>query len=93
MQDLIVKDEEFSGYSNRIAGLSDSIEYTYQGVIKQLRRACEEGVTDGAFHDNLLAFIGSLEIMQGQLQYITNAMQRNANEFVEQIDAIDGDIY
>lgn len=32
-------------------------------------------------------------MMQGQMQYITNAMQRMAEEFIAEIDEIDQSIY
>lgn len=93
MQNLIVNDQEFVGYAESIEHLNLAMENTFASVIKQLRIVCCDGVTEGDFHDNLLAFIESLEMMQGQMQYFTNAMKKMANEFVAEIDEIDGDIY
>ncbi len=93
MQDLIISDEEFKSYSEAIGYLTQSMENAYSSIINQLRIVCETGVTEGNFHDNLSAYISSLEMMQGQMQYITNAMQRIAEEFIAEIDEIDQSIY
>ena len=91
MQDLIISDEEFKSYSEAIGYLTQSMENAYSSIINQLRIVCETGVTEGNFHDNLSAYISSLEMMQGQMQYI--AMQRMAEEFIAEIDEIDQSIY
>ena len=93
MQDLIISDEEFKSYSEAIGYLTQSMENAYSSIINQLRIVCETGVTEGNFNDNLSAYISSLEMMQGQMQYITNAMQRMAEEFIAEIDEIDQSIY
>lgn len=93
MQDLIICDEEFENYSDAILNLNNALEGRYTSIINQLQIAHDDAYTYGAFHDNLQTFINALTGMQGQLYYVTNKLQTLIDEFIKEIDEIDGDIY
>ncbi|MCM1083776.1 MAG: hypothetical protein NC393_09755 [Clostridium sp.] len=93
MYNLIIDDEEFEGFSESIGYLTTSLENRYASIVNKLRLLCTEGVTEGAFHDNLVAYVEALDMMQGQLQFVTEELQRLSAEFIAKIDEIDGAVY
>lgn len=93
MYNLIIDDEEFEGFSESIGYLTASLENRYDSIVNKLRLLCTEGVTEGAFHDNLVAYVEALDMMQGQLRFVTEELQRLSTEFITKIDEIDSVVY
>lgn len=93
MQDLIVSDEEFEAFSESIGYLTNSLENRYLSIINKLKMLCIEGVTEGSFRDNLVAYAQALENMQGQLYFVTDELQRLSKGFIAKIDEIDKAVY
>lgn len=93
MQELIINDDDFIGFSQSIQYLTQSMEACYTAIINKLRTVCDDGVTEGTFNENLKAYVSALEMMQGQLQFVTEELDRIAKEFISEIDEIDGEIY
>lgn len=89
MEELIIHDEEFRDYMEKIDSLDNLIEGAYAGIVNQIRIVCADGITEGAFHDNLIMFLSSLDVMQGQLSYLTNRLHALTSEFLEQIEMVD----
>lgn len=93
MIDLVVNDEEYLYYKTELDSLATVIESKLDYFVEQLNYVAESGIRDGSVHDNLVAFIGSLEPMRGQLTYFTDEMSKAATDFVEEIEILDVDIY
>lgn len=93
MYNLIIDDEEFEGFSKSIGYLTTSLEDRYASIVNILRLLCSEGVPEGAFHDNLAAYVEALDMMQGQLQFVTEELQRLSTAFIAKIDEIDSVVY
>ena len=93
MQELIVKDEEFSSYKDTLCGIENSIEAEMSTLVKILSSVCDDVVVDGNFHENLVNFVARLSEMKGELSNISRVSDDVASEFVEDIDEIDKSIY
>lgn len=89
MEALIVHDEEFTDYMEKIDSLNNLIEGAYAGIVNQIRIVCADGITEGTFHDNLTMFLSALDVMQGQLNYLTSRLQVLTSEFLDEIFIVD----
>lgn len=93
MKDLIVCDEDYEAYKTKIAEIDNALEERLAFIIEQLQFAYQFGFISGDFHDNLGAYIASLQSMQGQLCYFTSKINDVADGFIQKIDEIDVNLY
>lgn len=93
MEDLIIKDEEFTDYNSTLENIRDSIEGELQKLINILTEVCNDVVTDGNFHTNLEAFVAKMANMKDNLFYVTEVVNNISTDLISDIDEIDETIY
>lgn len=93
MYNLIIDDEEFEGFPEAVKEFTTSLEERYAFIVNILRQLCSEGIPEGLFHDNLVAYVEALDMLQGQLQFVTEELRGLSTAFIAKIDEIDSVVY
>lgn len=91
--DLIISDEEIETYKSRMDAIGAQVESEFAEFVAQLQRVCDYAITVGNVHDNLQAFVNSLEKMKGQLVLFTGTVSQCSSEFLSTIDELDANLY
>lgn len=89
MEKVFVCDEDFQSYDTLLSEINAAIESRIDDILVQLRKACDEGIKEGVFHNNLQLYIDKLALMKGQLSYFTAKMQEHSINFIGDIASLD----
>lgn len=92
-EDLVIVDEEHIAYANLIKSIGMTSKSKMTTLIEQLSKVAFEGITDGNVHDNLVAYIEKLTVMQTQLNAYTEAISEEISEFLDEVEIEDCSIY
>lgn len=93
MVDMKIRDEELLDYASEVDSLGKNIDSRIETLKNQLEKACNEGVTNGTFHENLALFIETLSVIQDGLSEKTAILKNTICQYDDDIDSMDGFIY
>jgi len=93
MGNLTVKDEEHKALSEKYQKAGSIAEKELDQYLFIMRMVCENAVSDGAMHANLVLFMEEARKLKGFITDITNPASNETNEFVDEIEKADEYLY
>ena len=92
MADLVVNDEDYADLQELYTKLGTYFEDIISKYISEIDGICSDGVTGGNVHDNLMAFKGVAEKLEGQIETTLNIAKEICSDYISDIDDADSEL-
>lgn len=91
MEELYIDDNNFYAYKEKLDIVDTAVEMRLTKIINILQGACD-AVSEGNFHDNLLAYVELLGTMKGRLNEFTEVIKADIDVFCDEMYQIDNSL-
>lgn len=93
MGDLIVKDDEHQTLADKLSEAGTVAEEQLDKFLSVMQAICDNGVSEGDTHANIVSFTTEVKKMKGLIKDITKPASDDVKTFVRQIDIADEYLY
>jgi len=90
---LVVADDEFFSLAEQYRSFGAAFDTQFNAYIQILKGVCADGVSEGNIYENLVAFMGTVQLLQGEFTQALSAASALCESYVETIDDADDYLY
>ncbi len=93
MEDLIVNDSDYERMGDAYISIGAYFEEIITEYCSIIDNICINGIIKGNVHDNLQTFKQMASVLSGQVETATKIVAQVCEDFVDDIDDADEDLY
>lgn len=91
--DVIVYDEDFTGFGDKIEEFGQKLEDIFDRYIACMEKMGTQGFCNGDTSDNIRYFVSSISVLKDDVRDFTQYVKENCNNFISDLDEADNFLY